>query len=208
MRQARRHTLVVLILAAVAVGTIAVSGYGSRAVLAVRALAWNLDIDAAMDAAGVARGMVVGEAGAGDGYFTLPMARRVGSTGAVYANDISTDALRRLAASARRDGLTNVHTVEGDTDDPRFPRRDLDLVVIVHAFHDFSEPVPWLRNVKKYLKPEATVVIVDRDPSQGAEDHFWPRERILGYADRAGFDPVKVVDHISRHLIIVLKPRA
>jgi SAM-dependent methyltransferase len=150
--------------------------------------------------------MIVGEAGAGDGYFTLPMARRVGSTGAVYANDISSGALQRLAASARRDGLPNVHTVEGDTDDPRFPRRDLDLVVIVHAFHDFSKPVPWLRNVKKYLKPQAAVVIIDCDPSQGAEAHFWSRERILGYAERAGFEPVKVVDDISRHLIIVLKP--
>jgi ubiquinone/menaquinone biosynthesis C-methylase UbiE len=208
MHRSRRSTLVVLILAAVAVGTIAVSGYGSRAVLPVSALDWNLDIEAAMDAAGVAPGMTVGEAGAGDGYFTLPMARRVGSTGAVYANDISAPALQRLAASARRGGLTNVHTVEGGIDDPRFPRRDLDLVVIVHAFHDFSEPVAWLRHVKQYLKPTATVVIIDRDPSQAAEDHFWPRERILGYADRAGFEPVKVVDHISRHLIVVLKPQA
>ncbi len=208
MRRVRHFTLAVLILAAVSVGTIVVSGNGSCAILAVRALVWNLDIETAMDTAGVAPGMVVGEAGAGDGYFTLPMARRVGGAGTVYANDISTRALQRLAESAGRAGLSNIHTVEGDIDDPRFPRRDLDMVVIVHAFHDFTEPVAWLRNVKKYLKPAATVVIIDRDPSQGAEDHFWPRERILGYASRAGFEPAKVVDHVSRHLIIVLKPRA
>jgi len=150
--------------------------------------------------------MVVGEAGAGDGYFTLPMARRAGAAGAVYANDISRRALDQLKSNARRERLDNLHIVEGDTDDPRFPRRDLELVVIVHAFHDFSQPVEWLRNVKQYLRPGATLAIIDRDPSQGAEGHFWPRERILGYAADAGFEPVKVVDVVSRHLIIVIRP--
>jgi ubiquinone/menaquinone biosynthesis C-methylase UbiE len=161
-----------------------------------------------MDAAGVARGMVVGEAGAGDGYFTLPMARRVGPVGAVYANDISQRALNSLAENARREQLANVHTVEGGIDDPRFPRQDLELVVVVHAFHDFSKPVEWLVNAKKYLRPDGAVVIIDVDPSQGRHDsHFWTRERILEYAASAGYEKVKLVDDISQHLIIVLKPR-
>jgi ubiquinone/menaquinone biosynthesis C-methylase UbiE len=194
-------------LVALLLGGAAVSAYGGRAILALRALSWDLDIDRAMDAVGVAPGMVVGEAGAGDGYFTLPMARRVGSTGAVYANDISRRALDRLASSARAERLDNIHIVEGDVDDPRFPRRDLELVVIVHAFHDFSQPVEWLRNVKQYLRPGAAVAIIDRDPSQGAESHFWSRERIVGHAGEAGFEATKIVDDISRHLIVVIKPR-
>jgi len=170
---------------------------------------WNLDIDRAMDAVGVAPGMVVGEAGAGDGYFTLPMARRVGPAGAVYANDISRRQLDSLAANARRDGLANIHVVEGAVDDPLFPRQDLELVVVVHAFHDFSRPVEWLVNLKKYLRPGAAVAIIDVDPTQGRRDsHFWPRERILGYAASAGFEKTKLLDDISEHLIIVLKPRA
>ena len=48
----------------------------------------------------------------------------------------------------------------------------------------------------------------DVDPAQGRRDnHFWPRERILGYAAAAGFEKTKLVDDISKHLIIVLKPR-
>ena len=160
-----------------------------------------------MDAAGVAPGMVVGEAGAGDGYFTLPMARRVGPAGAVYANDISTRALDRLASSARREGLANIQVVVGDVDDPRFPRQDLELVVIVHAFHDFASRSSGCETSEKYLKPGAAVAIIDRDPAQGGGDHFWPRERILGYADHAGFEMTKLVDGISQHLVIVLKPR-
>lgn len=206
MRRVGLPGLVAVALVALLAGGAAVAGYGSRAISAVRAEAWGLDIERAMDVAGVAPGMAIGEAGAGDGYFTLPMARRVGPAGRIYANDISRRALDRLASNARREQLGNIHVVEGDVDDPRFPRRDLELIVIVHAFHDFSQPVEWLRNARKYLGPGATVAIIDRDPSQGGDSHFWPRERILRYAEEAGFEPARVVDNISRHLIVVIRP--
>ena len=207
MRRFGRTGLAIIVLMASLAGGAAATGYAGRALSAMRAASWNLDIERAMDVVGVAPGMVVGEAGAGDGYFTLPMARRVGGAGAVYANDISRRALDSLASNARRERLDNVHIVQGDPDDPKFPRRDLELVVIVHAFHDFSQPVEWLENARKYLRPGAAVAIIDRDPSQGAEGHFWPRERILGYAESAGYEMTKLVDDISRHLIIVIKPR-
>jgi len=207
MRRFGRTGLAIIVLMASLAGGAAATGYAGRALSAMRAASWNLDIERAMDVVGVAPGMVVGEAGAGDGYFTLPMARRVGGAGAVYANDISRRALDSLASNARRERLDNVHIVQGDPDDPKFPRRDLELVVIVHAFHDFSQPVEWLENARRYLRPGAAVAIIDRDPSQGAEGHFWPRERILGYAESAGYEMTKLVDDISRHLIIVIKPR-
>jgi ubiquinone/menaquinone biosynthesis C-methylase UbiE len=169
---------------------------------------WHLDIEKAMDAIGLTAGMVVGEAGAGDGYFTIPMARRVGSTGLVLANDISQRALTSLDANRTREHLANIQTVLGTVDDPQFPRRDLQLVVLVHAFHDFSSPVEWLVNVKKYLRPGASLAIIDKDPAQGAEAHFWPKSRIVGYLHDAGFELVKAVDEISEHLILVFKVTA
>jgi ubiquinone/menaquinone biosynthesis C-methylase UbiE len=197
-----------LVAVALVVGAVGMAGAGRGwAPRAAPAASWNLDIDKAMDAVGVAPGMIVGEAGAGDGYFTLPMARRVGAAGAVYANDISRRALDSLAGNAQREHLGNVHVVEGTVDDPMFPRRDLQLVVLVHAFHDFERPVEWLVNVRKYLAPGAAVAIIDLDPDQGASSHFWPRQRILGHAATAGFEVSKLVDDISKHLIIVLKPR-
>lgn len=166
---------------------------------------WHMDIERAMDAIGLGPGMIVGEAGAGDGYFTLPMARRVGPTGAVIANDISARSLRSLAERAQREEVANISTVVGQVDDPMFPRRDLQMVVIVHAFHDFSRPVDWLVNLKKYLRPGATVAIIDQDPAQGAESHFWPRERVIRYAREAGYELVKGVYDISDHLVLVFR---
>lgn len=169
---------------------------------------WNLDINRALDAIGIAPGMTVGEAGAGHGYFTLPMARRIGPSGGVYANDIDEAALSSLSEKARRERLANVHTVTGTVDDPLFPRSDLELVVVVHAFHDFGRPVEWLVNLKKYLRPGGELAIIDLDPSQGAPSHFLPRGRILAHAASAGYEVAKSVDDIPEYLVILLKPRA
>ena len=116
----RRAVRVPLLLALTVVVAAAVgSGVYCAVVPRLAALAsWNLDVDRAMDAAGVAPGMIVGEAGAGDGYFTLPMARRVGpsvpSTRTTSASDSSTRSPRTPGATAS----PNIHVVEGAVDDP------------------------------------------------------------------------------------------
>jgi len=196
--------LAALVLIGALAGSLAVVGPGCSELKA--ALQWRLDVERAMDAVGLASGMVVGESGAGDGYFTIPMSRRVGPTGAVYANDISQRALRSLAQRAAREGLANVQTVVGEVDDPLFPRRDLELVVLVHAFHDFARPVEWLVNLKKYLRPGGTVAIIDRDPAQGTDSHFLPRQRIEQYASDAGYGLARASDDIRGYLILVFRP--
>jgi len=180
------------------------------AALVSSAQSWNLDLDRAMDAVGVAPGMVVGEAGAGEGFFTLPMARRVGAEGVIVANDISRKALRELQQRSAREGLKNVQTVVGETADPLFPRHDLQLVVVVHAFHEFDRPVEWLVNLKKYLRPDASLAIIDRDPDRGASSHFWPKDRILRHTEEAGYELTSSFDDFPEHLVLVfrLKSRA
>jgi SAM-dependent methyltransferase len=81
-----------------------------------------------MDSIGVRQGMRVGEAGAGQGYFTFPLARRVGSGGMVFSNDISGESLDVIRERAVREGLKNIRTVVGEVEDPLFPEKNLDLV--------------------------------------------------------------------------------
>lgn len=168
---------------------------------------WHLDIDKAMDAIGVTAGMTVGEAGAGDGYFTFALADRVGARGAVYANDIDRGALARLDARSRRERRANIVTVAGDTDDPLFPNRSLNMIVIVHAFHDFGAPVQWLRNARKYLHAGGTIAVVDRDPASTGERHFLARDRIAQLFAEAGYEAVKSVDVERDHLVMTFRAR-
>jgi ubiquinone/menaquinone biosynthesis C-methylase UbiE len=137
-----------------------------------------------MDIVGVKPGMIIGEAGAGDGYLSFHLSRRVGERGRVYANDISRRELQRLNDRCEREGVTNITTVIGETADPLYPVNDLDMIVMIYAFHDFTEKTEWLRNAKKYIKPTAAVVIFD-----GQDSHTnLSKENVASMADNAGYE--------------------
>jgi len=108
----------------------------------------RLQPERVLDAVGIRPGMVVGEAGAGRGYFTFKLARRVGASGKVYANDIDRAALDDLRQVCRDEKIGNVETVVGEVEDPLFPVAGIEVVVMVYALHDFSRPVAFLQNLK------------------------------------------------------------
>ena len=160
-----------------------------------------------MDAIGVKPGMIIGEAGAGEGYFTFKLARRVGETGRVYANDIVERVFKVIERRCQRDGITNITTVLGEVEDPLFPTAELDMVFMVAAFHDFERPVKWLKNAKRYMKPDATLVIVERDPERWGQGgyHFMTREEILNTVAKSGLKLVRVDTFLSIHNIYIFK---
>jgi ubiquinone/menaquinone biosynthesis C-methylase UbiE len=140
-----------------------------------------------MDIAGVKPGMIIGEAGAGRGYLTFFLSRRVGENGKIYANDIDKRDLQALEQRREREGVNNIQVVLGDVADPNFPVNDLDMIVMLRAFHDFTEKEAWLGNVKKYLKPDAPLVIFDcQDTHTGMSEELVSR---LGKS--AGFELVQ-----------------
>ena len=167
-----------------------------------------LQPDKIMDLIGVRPGMMIGEGGAGQGYFTFKLAARVGETGRIYANDISKRALDVLEDRCREREVNNITTVMGEVEDPLFPTTQLDMVFMVAAFHDFAEPVEWLVNVKRYIKPDATLVIVEKDPkklSRGSSHHMTVDE-ILEAAEKAGYELVGLEDFLEQDNVFVFRP--
>jgi ubiquinone/menaquinone biosynthesis C-methylase UbiE len=112
----------------------------------------DLQPEKIMDAVKVHQGMNDGEAGAGYGYFTFKLSKRIGSTGIVFANDIASESLQQIEMKCRSANITNIRTVLGTLDDPLFPNNDLDMVIVFDCLFEFSQPVEWMRNTKKYLK--------------------------------------------------------
>ena len=160
-----------------------------------------------MDTLAVKEGMIIGEAGAGRGYLTFHLAGRVGAKGKIYANDISTSSLQELKEEAEEEGITNIETIIGKIDDPLFPKDTLDMVIMIMAFHDFTKPVPWLNNLKKYIDPDTRLVIIDRDPERYGRrfDHFMTEKKLIETVRKGGFDLIKLHKFLERDNIYIFK---
>lgn len=119
-----------------------------------------------MDALQIAEGSVVADLGAGGGWFTVRLARRVGRSGLVYAEDIQPLMLEAIKRRVQRENLTNVRTVLGTPKDSRLPK-GLDAVLIVGAYHEMEDPVTLLENAADSLKPQGRIGVVDFSPGAG-----------------------------------------
>lgn len=159
-----------------------------------------------MDLVGVRPGMIIGEVGAGHGYFTFKLSQRVGEAGKIYANDISRSALRYLRERCNREGITNIETVIGEVKDPLLPK-DLDMVFIVNVLHDLANPVELLNNLSISLKSDAHVVILDRDPEKldYSTDHFLSREEVLEKIEESVFELERLETFLPQHNIYIIR---
>jgi SAM-dependent methyltransferase len=119
------------------------------------------EADTVMALLGVRPGLAVADIGAGSGYYTARMAKRVGAAGIVYAEDIMPRYLRYLRERVDRDELTNVRLVLGDPHDPRLPKYSVDLVTMIHMYHEIEQPFGLLANLSPALRPGARVAILD-----------------------------------------------
>ena len=120
-------------------------------------------------ALGVAEGQRVADVAAGQGYLTKPLARRVGTSGRVYAVEIGEEPLRALRELVQRDSLSNVEVIAGTEMDPRLPAK-LDGAVILNSYHEITEYAAILEAIKRALRPGGLLVLVDNMhlPGQGA----------------------------------------
>lgn len=114
-----------------------------------------------MDALGIGDGSVVADIGAGGGWFTIRLARRVGPNGLVFAEDVQRQMIESIERRVQREALRNVRLVLGTTEDPRLPAGALDAALIVDAYHEMDDRIPLLRNLERSLKPSGRLGIVD-----------------------------------------------
>jgi ubiquinone/menaquinone biosynthesis C-methylase UbiE len=116
-----------------------------------------------MDLSGIADGMWVADIGAGEGYYTVRLARAVGPKGRVLAEDIVPETRDRLAMRVQRENLDNVAVRLGKPDDAMLPARSFDRILLVHMYHEVESPYALLWRVRDGLKPGGEIVVVDAD---------------------------------------------
>lgn len=119
------------------------------------------EADKVMDMADIRPGMTVADIGAGEGYYTIRLAARVGQDGRVLAQDIIPEVRDALAQRVARERLDNVSVRLGEPEDPKLPDNSFDRIFMVHMYHEIEEPYEFLWRLRPSLRPGGTVVVVD-----------------------------------------------
>ena len=168
--------------------------------------------DGALDALNLKPGMSVADVGAGTGYMSLKMAKRVGPTGKVYAEDVQPEMLQRVRANAQKAKVSNVETVQGSFTDPMLPKGQMDLVLLVDVYHEFSEPQKMLRGIRESLKPDGRLVLLEyrkEDPKIPIrEEHKMTVAEVKTELEAEGFLLGPVIETLPRQHILILTKTA
>ena len=155
-------------------------------------------------------GMVVADVGAGTGYFSLKMAKRVMPGGRVLANDIQPQMLEILRGNAAAAGVTNVETVLGTESNPNLPSGQLDLVIMVDVYHELSRPQRILQHLHSALKPDGQLVLLEfrkEDLSVPIRpEHKMSLQEVKAEVEPEGYQFVKSVETLPwQHMIFFRK---
>ena len=120
-----------------------------------------------MNRAGIRAGMTVADIGAGEGYYTVRLAERVGPKGRVLAEDIMPEVIEALSRRITREDWRNVSVRLGAGEDPRLPVNSFDRIFMVHMYHEIAEPYAFLWNLSPALKRDGELIVVDANrPTQ------------------------------------------
>ena len=117
--------------------------------------------DLLIDALKLKSGDMVADIGAGTGYISEKMARRITPGGIVYGVDIQQEMLDLLDRKMKLLRIDNVKAVLGTVTDPKLPAAGIDLIIMVDVYHEFDHPYEMAENMAKALKPGGRLVFVE-----------------------------------------------
>lgn len=140
---------------------------------------------------GVKTGMTVCDIGCGNGFYSLKMAKLVGAEGKVLAVDIQPEMLGLLRVRAKDAGVTNIETIAGTVVQPFLPENQVDLILCVDVYHEFSHPEQMLAAMRRALTDKGLLVLVEfrtEDPKVPIKPlHKMSKKQILKEMQPNGF---------------------
>jgi predicted methyltransferase len=168
--------------------------------------------DLVMDKLGIAEASVVADIGAGAGWFTSRLARRVGPNGTVYAEDVQREMLLAIDRRVKALGLANVKPILGTDDDPQLPPRSLDAALMVDAYHEGNSRearISLLRNLAAALRPNGLFGLIDfklegSGPGPAPEERVSP-ETVIAEARAAGLELVSHETFLPYQYFLIFK---
>lgn len=164
-----------------------------------------------MEAIELKPGDVVADVGAGTGYFSFRMAKKVGPKGKVLAVDIQPEMLNIIRARMKKRKVTNIEPVRGAIADPKLPKGKVDLILMVDVYHEFSQPYEMTVEMIKALKPGGRLVFVEyrkEDPKVPIKEvHKMSKKQVIKEMSVHPVKYVKTIDVLPRQHIIIFQKK-
>lgn len=156
-------------------------------------------------------GDTAADLGAGTGFFSLPMAERVGPTGRVLAVDIQPEMLQIIQQRVERNGIGNIDTILATETDPRLPPNSVDMLLMVDAYHEFSYPREVMQGVVRGLRPGGRVVLIEyrgEDPMVPIKPlHKMTQQQAITEMQAVGLEWQETLDILpQQHFMVFRKP--
>ncbi|HWQ33683.1 MAG TPA: class I SAM-dependent methyltransferase [Blastocatellia bacterium] len=166
----------------------------------------ELQVNRVIDALKIKPGQRIADLGAGSGLFTRPIAGKLAGKGIVYAIDIDPELLKYIEKTAQEQKLSNIRTVLGSETDPKLPE-PVDLIVIIDTLHHIQNQPNYLKNLKRYLRPDGRIAIIDftNDWPAGHEKMKYTLDDLEGWMKAAGYKRTEKFDFLNNDFFVVYK---
>lgn len=168
--------------------------------------------DEVLQALRLRAGDVVADIGAGGGYFTEKLARRLAPSGHVYATDVQDVMIKKLRKRVEQQGLTNVTVIRAGFDDPMLSSASCDLALFSSVYKEIQAREEYMRKIRMALKPTGHVAILEYRPEEASpgppKRHRLPEARVVAEMEAAGFTLLDRYDFLPREYFLVFGPRS
>ena len=170
------------------------------------------DTEEILDRLRINPGDKIADIGAGSGYFTIPLALRVGDKGIVFAEEIQIEMVNYISKKVEKLGLNNIRVVFGKVEDPSLLDNFFNLVFLANTYHELEKPLLMLENIRKDLKYNGRLAIIDWDPA--IKPPFGPpmdmkvsKNTVIKEVERIGFDLIEKHNFMPYHYFLVFKKK-
>jgi ubiquinone/menaquinone biosynthesis C-methylase UbiE len=142
-------------------------------------------------------GQVVADVGAGTGVFSLALAKAVLPGGRAHAVEVDQGLVDHIRRRATEQQVSNLQALLGQFTDPTLPATDVDVAFIHDVLHHIDDKATYVKNLARYLKPSARIVVIDFHPERGGHrgqpELQVSMEQATALMAGAGFKPVETI---------------
>lgn len=157
-------------------------------------------------------GMWIADIGAGSGYHSVRMAKRVGNNGKVFAVDVEQEMIRFMDERINKAKITNIKTVQSSEQDIPLEIGTIDIILMVDVYHEFSYPYEMGRSLHRILKSDGRVYLVEfraEDASVPIKAvHKMSESQAVKEMKAAGFELETNIDNLPwQHCLVFRKKK-